>query len=166
MYACFLVASVGVALFLNPGFPNGQKTDDAKNIQGTWKIVALTGGVGAPSLEEYRNVPFRITAEQLLAGNEPPVKYRLDPSKKPKVLDAIEERMVVVKDAKERKKELRIMPGIYELDGDDLKICIGLESEPKKDKKGEVTEQAQQSARPKEFKGSANARLLILKRDK
>jgi uncharacterized protein (TIGR03067 family) len=51
----------------------------------------------------------------------PPAKYKLDENKKPKTIDLT----AGGRDGSGKKPD-DVLPGIYELDGDSLKICLGL----------------------------------------
>jgi uncharacterized protein (TIGR03067 family) len=82
---------------------------DVEAIQGTWSVFSIEeAGKEPPKLE---GLEMTFTADKvrfnLPAGGGRPQSYKLDPSKKPKALD------------------LDKVPAIYELDGDNLKICVG-----------------------------------------
>jgi uncharacterized protein (TIGR03067 family) len=117
---------------------------DKEKIQGTWKVVSQ-GGI------DIKVVKVVITADKLtmeFAGGKFPAVYKLDPSKKPKAFDV--EGNAVDPKTKERK----FAPGIYALEGDELKMCWD----------------ANCKARPTEFtkvsKEGQDLRLLVLERAK
>jgi uncharacterized protein (TIGR03067 family) len=102
----------------------GKPKSDHELIQGTWKVVS------AQEAGRKRKVPddfrFVITADVLSmkSGKDDPisVKYKLDPSKRPKAMDTSHE----------------IDPGkpivqlaIYALDGDELKLCLEAAGKPR-----------------------------------
>lgn len=153
----FTVVSMGA---VDSGTP---KTDDAKNILGNWKLVSLTKG-GKEKDPDLKDARFKITATEIALlkdGKEAePITYRINPSKKPKEIDLIQK---VSRKGDDKEMET-IMPGIYELVGDDLKICWTMDRLPKKDKEGNVKEGAK-AVRPKDFKNE-EAIILLLKRDK
>jgi len=162
-----LLAVFGSGLVLNIGFTGTPKTDDAKSIQGVWRIVSLTKGGDKDADNPLKNMQMRITADRLVLledGKEvDPLPYRLNPAKKPKEIDFIAHSFRK-KGGKEEKVE-DVMPGIYSLMGDDLIICWTIPRQPPKDKDGKGVEPDKQAVRPKDFK-DAGALLLVLKRDK
>ncbi len=96
-----------------PGGPAGES--DRAKVQGTWRIV---GGEhdGAPLVPaEVKAGTVVITADRLTIrgrGPDETTGYTLDPAKRPRAID--------LTDAKA--KDTR--PGIYELDGDRLRLCF------------------------------------------
>jgi uncharacterized protein (TIGR03067 family) len=146
------------------GDDNTSKTDQEK-IQGTWIIVSFKlwddkgreidlvkeakgdGGEKMAQLIKEKKLKWVFTGERLTfsGGDETPsFKYKLDPSKKPKTIDVL--------DDKEPQK------GIYTLDGKELKICSGgtkhVRSFPDKEK---VTP----GDRPKDFTNPPGATLMV-----
>jgi RNA polymerase sigma factor (sigma-70 family) len=97
--------------------------DDARLIQGTWRVIELHQ-VGVEPGEAEREAltkgafKIQITADRLiyLADNSE-AKYRLDASKTPRVLELLSDDKVLAR-------------AIYELKGDDLKLCQGRKPEP------------------------------------
>ena len=114
---------------------------DLAKLQGTWKVEsALVGGEKIPA-EQQAKMSFTFKGAELIPADNPRdvAKVKLDPSQKPAAIDLTE---------KNKKTSL----GIYEIDGDTLKLCF---NEPGK-------------GRPKTFesaKGSPTVS-LVLKRDK
>src|SRR5262245_45313002 len=125
--------------------------DDPKRIQGTWSLVAMeTNGEKAPEERIKKEASKlvisadKITVRRADRADKPlEFAYKIDPTKKPKTMD------VIFGDGP-RKGETQ--HGIYELDGDTLKVCGS-------DRKDD---------RPAEFvtKPDSGHMLMILKRDK
>jgi uncharacterized protein (TIGR03067 family) len=97
---------------------------DQELIQGTWKAVSAQESGKSPKIPD--DLRFIITADTLMIkrGKDDPIgmKYKLDPSKKPKAMDTTHE----------------IDPGkpisqlaIYALDGDELKLCLEAAGKPR-----------------------------------
>src|SRR5262249_53888686 len=115
--------------------------DDAKNIQGTWTVTALEmDGKKAPPPMEMK---LKIGPDKLEpVGKNDPAAYKLGVEKGLGTIDIMPEK------GDERGKSLK---GLYELKGDELKICM----------KG-----GPDSERPKEFTSKDGYAILYLKRDK
>jgi RNA polymerase sigma factor (sigma-70 family) len=93
-----------------------RKDEDA--IQGTWKLVHLDQVNHEPTKDEkaaWAAGSFKvvITAYKIIYPDKIEGTYQLDPTKTPKRFD-----FTIVSDQK-------TAPGIYSLDGDELRICIG-----------------------------------------
>jgi uncharacterized protein (TIGR03067 family) len=139
----FVVALVSCALAVAaPQPPKGKdKPTDLDAIQGVWRPEKFEGEDG-PTADELANLRLTIgkgTITIALRGveREKPQQFKLDPSAKPKTID------VTAAD--------ETAFGIYELDGDTLRICLG--DGPK-------------VARPTEFKAGKRVGLMTLKRVK
>ena len=135
--ACALLAA-------GAGGQEQKKTDEDK-IQGTWTFVSLERGGVDVNDDFVKDAKLVITADKvkiLAPGKDMEVGYKLDASKKPKHMDIL---------VNEGGKELVIM-GIYELDGDTLKVCFGGPTDK----------------RPNELKtqGGSNEQLVVMKREK
>jgi len=112
--------------------------DDLNKLQGTWSIVKVDKGKGLG--EDFAKVKFVFKDNTIAVKDDTLDKtahFKIDPSKKPKQIDIFPD--------KGAKAEVL---GIYELDGDNLKLCWN---------KG--------GARPLDFKASSDV-VLVLKRDK
>jgi uncharacterized protein (TIGR03067 family) len=88
--------------------------DDHETIQGTWKAVAVedSGQKTPEAALKAINVKWVIGKDKIayqVGKMTTEWTYKLDPTKKPKWIDL--------------KEGDRAMPGIYELDGDTLKVC-------------------------------------------
>jgi RNA polymerase sigma factor (sigma-70 family) len=121
--ACVLLA-IGVAITgagviagarpeEKPKTEKGAKTDKDL-IQGTWVFVSAEEGGKAVPEDAFKNFEMVFTADKVNLPIKQEVKelsYKLDPAKKPKQIDIAF-------------SEKEIAEGIYELDGDKLKICL------------------------------------------
>jgi uncharacterized protein (TIGR03067 family) len=158
MRAQYLMTLVASILALNYGMTGEPKSEDAKNIQGTWKIVSVDGPE-KPGPEELKKLRISIIKDELIVqvdGKKINAStFKLAPSKKPKEIDLVVEVLIDKKVAVESSHEPR--QGIYELTGDDLKICFAWAPQKKT---------PDPSARPKEFKTGGDLMVLTLKRDK
>jgi uncharacterized protein (TIGR03067 family) len=137
--------SLFVALsWIVPAGAAQDKTGDKEKLQGTWAGVSGVENGKAMPAEDIKNVRLVFVGDKLkvtvkgkdfeLAGT-----YTLDPTKKPKAVDV---------DFGDKKKGT----GIYELDGDTLKIAHGDFGDP----------------RPKDFvsKEGSHVTVMVLKREK
>ena len=95
--------------------PKG-KVKDEEAIVGIWQIESLDFGPGvpAPPLDfKQMRLEFKAGCKMAMTMGEMPAKegeYKLDTAAKVKTIDMTESG--------------RLSPGIYELDGDTLKICL------------------------------------------
>ncbi len=143
---------------------------DLEGIQGTWKIVmARGGGKDAPPdlLKEGR---FVITGDTiaftLRDEKEPPMSYKLNPATNPKEIDLVVKVRGFIKGKPGDADTTETMLGIYELAGDDLVLCWGIERRPKKDRTGTVTDQGQKAQRPMTIEAAPDRVVFTLKREK
>ena len=122
-----------------------EKKFDAAKLEGKWKI---TEGTKSGSKVEEANLKGEVIITKDSVTIKSPdmthvMSYKLDTSKKPKEIDLTPE---------SGNEAGQTMQGIYELDGDNLKLCFGRPG----------------TGRPKEFsskEGSEHA-LVVLKRAK
>jgi uncharacterized protein (TIGR03067 family) len=102
---------------LLPGAPAPKEKDDKELIQGVWKVVSADLGGRRQPEAQYASWRFVFTADKLVIKVEDRVNaeygLKLDPSQKPKTID------IRHQGGGDARTEL----GIYELDGDNLKIC-------------------------------------------
>ena len=139
-----LTLSILAAAWLVPTQPEAAKKELAK-LEGTWKLTAME--VAGKPVAEGRLTSATLTIRgnkyTLVSGNrQSEVELTLDPGKTPKEID------MQVLDGPNKD---RVGKGIYELDGDKLKICRSLDP---------------QDERPKEFKteGMVNYFTMIWQR--
>ena|ERR1043165_3254450 len=121
--------------------------DDAKKMEGNWTIESIVSKGEKPPADQFKDITMVITGNkiQMKLKDEAvsTVTYKLDAEKKPKQIDLTH----VDGDQKDK-----VEMGIYELDGDTLKISS---SDP-----GEK--------RPEAFESAAGSKVdyLVLKRKK
>ena len=113
LYLLLIVFGLLIATF---NFKDEAQRDHEK-IRGTWKVVsAQDSGRDAPD-EAIKNLKWIITKDKItykLGAKNTALSFVLDPAKNPKWIDLTE----VVEG-----EEVKPSVGIYELKGDDLKIC-------------------------------------------
>lgn len=140
-----VAAAFAVGLTAAPTPKEKDKAKDEDAIQGTWKIESfdLGGAQGGPPPGEVEKIRMTFKKDGKLAmsrgqGDDREGEYKLDASAKPKAIDLI--------------AEGRTSLGIYELDGDTLKLCIA---------------EGQNATRPEEMKPDGNRQAVVtLKRVK
>src|SRR5262245_30395886 len=122
-------------------------TRDQERIQGTWRVVSYDSGDKLPK-NKLERFTFVITADKFLSQFiEDGVKgkyerrYALSPDKRPKAIDIFHPNI-------EGKQEVK-GEGIYELEGDNLKLCFATDLTP----------------RPTEFAAKKGTILYVLKRE-
>ena len=99
--------------------------DEAKKLEGTWKVVSVDAG---GRLQDSGSGPQQVVIQgdqitlKMKGGEGPTYRFTVDPSQKPKAMDWF-------------KKDASTIGGVYELDGDDLKLCFPLV--PSERKEGE-----------------------------
>jgi uncharacterized protein (TIGR03067 family) len=142
MLSCLSLVVLGLAATADA--PDAKK--ELEKFQGTWSVVSVEdNGVKAPE-ESLKKRKVIIKDETYTVKDDDAVveegAFSLDPSKKPPAI--VKMRMIV-------NGRVAPLPGIYELNGDDLKICFGGVGKP-----------------PSEFKAPADSgcQLIVLKRDK
>ena len=106
-------------------------------MQGKWEIVSIESRAGKEEPGPGKMLCV-ITGDKILS-KEGDASYTLDPSKKPRAID--------VRGLSGDDKG-KMFLGIYELNGPDLKMCVG----------------APNGARPTEFVPQANQSLILLRR--
>lgn len=129
--AAVLAAGLVVAL----AAAQAEKKGDKEVLQGAWVITSMEmAGKKAPA-DEIKEQRLFFTGDTILLGRPGASQqgtYKLDATKKPKTLDIAAQQN---------------MEAIYELAGDELKLCLG------------------QAGRPTEFKATETTVLITLKRD-
>ncbi len=163
----FVVLLVGLQTGISG---EAKKSDDAKNIQGTWKIVSFEMP-SAPDTVAERNemmktvrVKFTATERFTLVGKkeEDRVQYRLY-ADRPGVLDQFADTNVGTDEVPAKLQQW--WPAIYQLEGDVLKICSA-DSDANGATAGKVDLQRIEGARPRTFRADKRTLLMVLKRDK
>jgi uncharacterized protein (TIGR03067 family) len=141
LFAAVVVAGLAVAFAADAPKADGA---DQKALQGIWTVTSAE--MRGEKNEEIVGSTMTFTDDKIslkVKGKDEAkeAKYKLDPAAKPKHLD------IMPSDKEET------LQGIYELDGDNLKICMN-------DKGAE--------ARPEKFEAAADKKfvLLVLKREK
>ena len=138
-----LVLSVVLLAGADPGKLNAKELEP---FQGTWKIAALEVEGNKLDIDDFKETRLTIKGDAFTmatAGATYKGTFKIDSAKKPKSID------MSYTDGPEKGKTSL---GIYEIDGDTWKICIGLTGKE----------------RPKEFatKADTGHALEVLKRDK
>ena len=107
--------------------------DDAKDLQGSWKVVSLEANGENKPVEEFKGWKFVFEGEEgwLVKPEETSqkFKFKLDAARDPKTID------LIVQEGEDKGK---VAPGIYKLKKDKLRLCINIFGDP--------------SYRPTEFK--------------
>ncbi len=113
----FVLPVFAVAVAVTGCLPAADPAKDKDAILGTWKIEKLdTGGAGGPSKEDLETMRFIFNKDGKMAmvagspGEKKEGEYKTDPAAKVKTIDLV--------------RGDRVQLGIYELDGDTLKICM------------------------------------------
>jgi uncharacterized protein (TIGR03067 family) len=118
MLARLVLAAAGCIVWLNPVAAQPSK-DDASALQGAWVIVGLEAdGKPRPEMNFKGNMlTFKGQQVTLLERKNPPITlgFTLDASKKPKTIDLT---------AAEGPQKGKTLLAIYELKGDELRICF------------------------------------------
>jgi uncharacterized protein (TIGR03067 family) len=118
-----------------------EKQDDAKSLQGTWSVVSFQAGKEKVPAEKAEKMTLTIKDNTFSLSDGQRTEagtFKLDPAKSPKQLD------LTVKDGKETALF------IYELNGDELKLCWRKPEQP----------------RPEKFTAEGTDGLMVLKRKK
>lgn len=145
------LALLAAALFVTaldaaPVPKDKEKVKDEEAILGTWAIDKFDSGGGAgPSAEDVAKIRFVFKKDgkmTLTGGPNGELKdadFKLDPAAKLKTIDLI--------------MDGRTALGIYELDGDTLKLCVA---------------EGDKATRPEEMKADGKARIAVVtfKREK
>ena len=110
-FALLILVAAAANLTAGPIPKEKPKSKDIEAIQGTWAIVEVDGRVqptdATPIRFTLKDGKFKVSSGDQDKKNG---EYKLDPEASPKSIDLI--------------GEVHVSPGIYELDGDKLKVCI------------------------------------------
>lgn len=144
------------ALLLVAEPPADAVRKDREKLTGTWTVVsAEVNGMQVPA-EALKDFQFIFTAEKMTRKKDGKVQseagYRIDPTTSPKSLDAL---------GPPGDKQ-PFVPGLYEVEGDTLKLCF------RSDYKNKDGKPAEKQLRPTKLDGGTgtNQVLLVLKREK
>ncbi len=133
-----------------------QAQSDKEKLQGVWKVVSVVKG-GKPETDA-RPAEMIFEGDKLIMsaeGKTATSTFKLDEKVKPKAID------ITLAEGAEKEKGTTFK-GIYELNGDDLRICLGAaEAAAKPPREGE----REGSERPPDFKGGEKDILFTLKRE-
>ena len=133
--------TVGIMALITLGAHADPAGEEVKKLEGTWVVHSATRD--GKTLNHLKGGQMVFAGDKLTikpaAGDDEKVTYKVDPSQKPKAMDL---------DPENKKLKADWGKGIYELDGNTLKLCLG-----------------RQGARPTEFT-DADRPLLVLKRKK
>jgi len=126
---CLFTAAIAAA--------DDKTANDNKALQGVWQAVSLEGNGEARPDDEAKELQIVFKGDEIFAvkpkGEDPHLKFKLDPSKTPKTIDLIHI---------EGSDKGKTAAGIYCLKDGRLRVCINIF--------GQDTSQ-----RPKEFKTQA-----------
>ena len=129
LVVCFFTAAIASA--------DDKTANDTKELQGVWQAVSLEGNGEARPDDEAKELQIVFKGDEIFAvkpkGEEPHLKFKLDPGKTPKAIDLIHI---------EGSDKGKTAAGIYCLKDGRLRVCINIF--------GQDTSQ-----RPKEFKTQA-----------
>jgi len=109
------------ASFAGEGVAQNNTADD-QLIQGTWAIVDIqqvNHAFGKDEADALKAGALKVTITadtMVFSTDKSEMKYRLDTNRKPRVLETLDHGKVIAK-------------SVYELKGDDLKICMGRKAE-------------------------------------
>jgi len=123
--------------------PDGNSTSDKEDLQGAWRVSSIQFGEKKKLEDElkdfcvlFENEYFALSAQAIAISS-----ISLDQTKEPRAMDMVEQYPLHV-------AEQKTTFAIYELKGDNLKVCVG------------------EKSRPTAFEAGADQVLFILKRDK
>lgn len=121
---------------------------EKERLKGNWRIVSIeTEGFQAPKPKEEEKRLATFTGKKWKTGQDWGFSYQLDPSTNPKGMD-----LKLEDDAK------LTIQGIYELKGDELKVCVCLAEW--------ITSGKQQRPTVFSTKAGSNTMLFVLRRQK
>jgi RNA polymerase sigma-70 factor (ECF subfamily) len=116
---------------------------DQKRLQGTWEAVELTVEGRPVPADQANSFRLRVKGDRMTIGGGNVKRwhtFHLDPKKTPRALD--------LTPAAGALKGQRCPVGIYEWDGDKLRVCLDDRAR-------------REEARPKEFKSVAGQRIVL-----
>ena len=132
----------GFLLMTGIAIPFGDAKKDKAVLQGTWKVTASISKGDKANADEIKDLHLIFRGDAILVREDGKTQenfiFGVNPASKPKEIDLV---------LKIGPQKGRIDRGIYELDGDSLKICI----QTNKDK-----------PRPTEFRSPAGSELWLV----
>jgi len=139
------LCSIGLFVFAAQALADDKA--DKEKIQGEWSLVSLEENGENQKVEEGgdKHIKLKIEGEKFhvtIGSNDHDATFTVDSAKKPKTIDVT---------LKGGDQDGTTMKGFYELDGDNLKICIGSPQAPD---------------RPADFKSKDEAKVFTFKRAK
>ncbi len=126
---------------------------DLEKLQGKWTVISVKEN--DRSHPEAKGAILTFKGDKLILGKDKEATIKFDSSKKPKEFELF---------ANDGKKEISIGLGIYEFDGDTLKIAGDMDRTIRKGGPGvETTTETTKAKRPKSL-NAKDATLIVLKR--
>lgn len=122
----FALLLVGCLITLVLSLARAAIADDAKDLQGTWRVVSLEANGENKPADEIKGWKFVFEGDQgwLIKPEETDqkkFKFRLDAAKTPKTID------LIVQEGDDKGK---VAPGIYGFDNGQLRLCINIFGDP------------------------------------
>jgi uncharacterized protein (TIGR03067 family) len=139
---CFVLFFLAASL--SHAQPDGKLKKELAELQGVWRLIGFELDEGNEAyLQEHKQIRWVIKGDKVYYGGEELARLTLDPAAKPPCLDL------------DLVKSKRVHEGIYKLDKDKLKICVGMMTEGVKE-------------RPLKFGGKEidKSRTMLFERDK
>lgn len=141
LLALFTAFTLPALLVAAPIPKDKEKAKDEDTILGTWKPEKFDngGGPGGPAPGELDSMRFVFEKDNVIrvaggpGGEEMKGTFKLDPTAKVKTIDLV----VTIPQGPGGKVQTQTVLGVYELDGETLKLCFG---------------EGQNQARPEELK--------------
>jgi uncharacterized protein (TIGR03067 family) len=123
--------------------PGGKNKKELAELQGVWRLIGFEIDGQEAFLQEHKQLRWVIKDDKVFYGGDELAKLTLDPATNPKCLDFA------------RANSKLVHEGIYKLDKDRLKICVGMMADGVKE-------------RPLQFghKDTDKYRTLLFERDK
>jgi uncharacterized protein (TIGR03067 family) len=144
---CRSILLLPVCLLLAVGSAQSGDKKEEKKLEGTWTMVKRAGGAEKKEVDKDVKVTFKGNKIKMTHGDKgdktEEATFSVDPSKKPATMD-----LTITKGD----KKITLL-SIYELDGDNLKVCHF---------EGEKTTKE----RPEKLAADKNTVLVTFKRDK
>lgn len=152
--------------------PGAKDKPDQDVIQGKWTVVSIRyKGKDVPA-EDFSDTRARIDADTITfvypgkESKEEKLSYRLNAGGLPRSIDLVRKFQAVAPgDAKPSERTLQLA-GIYEINGDELKLCWRMPPISKKGGERMILDTGKPTTRPKNFTAKANYVLTLRRLDK